>query len=288
MDAAELRQILADDAEEKGAVAPATTAYVGRQVTLLRHDISRWWHQRNPILRLLYLVGWFSVLIGSAASLGWSWKTIGAVIGIVVVKSRFLLRDLDPRHMQMLHRNYLTRKWAFHKLLHTSQLWLEKPPADRETLAFQKDALELIQLYVRDHRTDLEGKQIFVNLLVRDGDGVCVIARSHTKRHTPTRYTKEECMLAWEALETGQMQVTGDLEQRFPNAKRDRTYNSILVLPVRLDDRVIGAISIDSELKHHFDRYSEELEGYLAPYVQLLAPTLRTQHARRVLEAGDQ
>jgi hypothetical protein len=188
--------------------------------------------------------------------------------------------------MKLLRSNYDERKLAFQKLIHTMQQWFVEPPTTREVARFQQDALQLIALYVRDHRYDLKRKQIFVNLMVQRGEQVVVIRRADPEtRPVPQAYASHECTLVWEAIRGRRAQVTGDVYEQFPGTRPNKPYNSIIVLPVFLGARVVGAVSIDSEAKYHFDRYFEELQTALAPYVQLLATTLSEDHDTGVPEA---
>jgi signal transduction protein with GAF and PtsI domain len=59
-----------------------------------------------------------------------------------------------------------------------------------------------------------------------------------------------------------------------PKTKQGKPYKSILALPIIFEKRVLGAVSIDSKESYHFEGHVDDLEVQLAPYVQLLAPTL--------------
>jgi len=100
------------------------------------------------------------------------------------------------------------------------------------------------------------------------------ILRFH-HRNPDARYPKED-MLATSAIEHGEVTWIGDLAKHFPSAAGKR-YKSILVLPIIGAHAVLGAVSIDSTRKHHFDLEHKELERYLAPYVCLLAWTLEAK-----------
>jgi hypothetical protein len=85
-------------------------------------------------------------------------------------------------------------------------------------------------------------------------------SRSEDLREPPHR-----ARLAARAFATGVAQVTGDLYVDEGTTDPGKTYNSVLALSVKLGSKVLGVVSIDSELKHHFGSY------YLVPYVQLVA-----------------
>lgn len=254
--------------------APVTASYLQRQLNIWRHELSRWWNHRNPLVRLLYGVGWLSVLFGAMAKSGLGiFGYIGAGI-VLLIKVWNALKEFDPKHLPMLKRTGAERQLLLEKLLHTTQTWLNEPPNQREIEIFQQEALYLIASYVRDHRSDFQRRKIFVNLLVRDKDGLLVIARSDVKRPIPQRYKPDECFLMWTAINEGVTQFTGDLYTDCPKTPKGKPYNSVLAIPIKLDKRVVGGVSVDSAAKYHFDRYVDELQTELAPYVQLLAVTL--------------
>ena len=126
-------------------------------------------------------------------------------------------------------------------------------------------------MFVRNHRDDASGTEIFVNLLVIEGDGVVVVARNHEHRVPLARYPKKD-MIAARAIEQGQVAFSGNVEKEW--GVTGKPYKSVLVLPVRSETAVLGAVSIDSSRGHHFDIEHRELERYLAPYVALLVWTL--------------
>jgi hypothetical protein len=164
-------------------------------------------------------------------------------------------------------------------LIATLQQWQTEPPSSEDQLrAFQLDVLRLVASLIRDHRSDLGGRKVFVNLIVRTGDGVEVVARATDNRTVPKRYSKEECSIAWKALETGLPQMAGDLYVDAPRSPPGKSYKSVLALPVKLRDRVLAVVSIDSELRHHFSGHFDTLLTLLAPYVQLVASGIAVDH----------
>jgi hypothetical protein len=254
--------------------APATASYLQRQINIWRHELARWWNHRNPLIRLIYGVGWMSVLIGAAAKSGLSVFGYVSAGVVLLIKVWNAFKEFDPKHLPLLKRTGAERQLLLEKLLHTTQIWLAETPKTREVVDFQEDALHLVASYVRDHRSDLNRKKIFVNLLVREGDELVVIARSDPQRPIPQRYKAEECQLMWNAITTGVTQFTGDLYADCPKTPKGKPYRSVLAIPIKLDKRVVGGVSVDSAAKYHFDRYVDELQTELAPYVQLLAVTL--------------
>ena len=84
----------------------------------------------------------------------------------------------------------------------------------------------------------------------------------------------DECQIMWTAITEGVTHYTGDLYADCPKTPKGKAYSSVLAIPIKLDKRVVGGVSVDSAAKYHFDRYVDELQTELAPYVQLLAVTL--------------
>jgi|JI10StandDraft_1071094.scaffolds.fasta_scaffold28831_4 hypothetical protein len=286
---AELTLIL--DGSSDASVAPATRIVLGRRLNILRHDARRLWVHRPFLHRAAYAGLWLNLLVGAVLKGGLTVVTVLSALGIVTMKGWAAIKELDPKHMRLLKYHYDERKLMLQKLLHTQQRWFASAPTAREVETFFDEALALISLYVRDHRGDLkDSKKIFANLLVRDGDEVVVVRRSGSDRPFPLRYGRESCGLAWEALRSGAAQVTGDVFVDFPNTPKTKKYRSVLVLPVKLQGAVLGAVSIDSELPYHFDSDFHNLQAHLAPYVQLLALALSYAHATtlasRALPAG--
>jgi hypothetical protein len=259
---------------EESNIAPATSSYLTRQFNIWRHELARWWNHRNPIVRLIYGVSWLSVLVGAAAKSGLSFFGYAMAGLILLIKVWNAIKEFDPKHLPMLKRTRTERQLLLEKLIHSVHLWVSKAPAKREIEVFQQDTLHLIASYVRDHRSDLKGKKIFVNLLIRDGEELVVVARSDLKRPIPQRYKADECLVMWTAIETGVTQFTGDVYIDSPATPAGKPYNSVLAMPIKLDKKVVGGVSVDSAAKYHFDRYVDELQTELAPYVQLLAVTL--------------
>lgn len=257
-------------------VAPTMHTYVKRQLNIWRHEVTRWWNHRNPIARLLYGLGWLFVLVGAAVQSGLSVAGYTAAAVVLGIKLWNSIHELDPKHLPELRRGRTERQLLLEKLVHTTILWSQRGerPSAEALRAFQEDALELIASYVRDHRSDLKGRKIFVNLLVRRDQELEVIARSDNRRPVPQRYQPEECQVMWEALRQGVTLCSGDIYADCPKTPKGKPYNSILAIPIKLDTRVVGGVSVDSAAKFHFDRYVDELQVELAPYVQLLAVTL--------------
>ncbi len=254
-----------------------------RRARILGYEIERLWKQQNSVINLLYAGAWVYLLAVPVAKVGLTLGSIISVIYIVSVKGSSFFTELRPKHMKKLAQTYDERKLRFAKLIETTQLWHTTPPTNRERFEFQHDALQLILMYVRDHRYDGR-KKIFVNLMIAHDHKVWVINRADlTSRQVPKEYTPDQCALAWEAIKTGQAQITGDVYEDFPASVPGKKYVSVLALPIRIGTRVVGAVSIDSEGKHHFDGYFEELQTGLAPYVQLLALAMFEDHADNAL-----
>lgn len=176
--------------------------------------------------------------------------------------------------MQVVVREYRTRKVRLKTLVETLAQ-RASPPKREDADRFNGEVLSLIASFVRGHRGDLQETKIFVNLLVEDGDQLVVIARNQAHRVPGARYDKGR-MLAWASLRSGNALAVGDMNAHPELAVggKPKPYRSILVLPIRATDRMLGVVSIDSSLPHHFDLEWEDLERYLQPYLSLLTWTL--------------
>lgn len=223
--------------------------------------------------------------------------TILAPVAVLGVKGGFLYtcvilaargikawNHASPAHMQLLRRNYGERKLKLYTLLQDMQrpVVLDVPGIER----FQREALELIANYVRDHRADHKRTQIYVNLLVEDGDDLVVLRRDVPHRARSARYPKGG-MLAWKVLQEGDAATTGDVYSDFPDTPAKKPYRSILALPVVLEaERItVGVVSIDSSRPYHFESDFLNLVKGLMPYVALLAWTLRPSIVHRMISA---
>jgi transcriptional regulator with GAF, ATPase, and Fis domain len=168
---------------------------------------------------------------------------------------------------------YLARKLGLTKViqaLHRREEIAKNPDSVRE---YQREVLWLIASYVRGYRFDKKGRIIFANLLVPDGDHLVVVARDREHRKPTARYPRDG-MIVDEVFQTGDATITGDLYIDYPATDRGKKYHSILVLPVRYNDRVLAAVSIDSSRKHDFDVGFRDLVECLQPYVALLGWTV--------------
>jgi hypothetical protein len=246
----------------------------------LRRQVMIFWH---GLVAWALAPGWFTKLVLTALSvwlLAWPFLKSGGLekpiqylalwIAVAIWKA---YRELSPKNMQLLQRNYVARKLMLYQLIRD----MERGPsmtAD-EIARFQREALHLIATYVRDHRLDTKGMQVFANLLVDDGaEHLRVVARDRLHREGSVRL-KKEGSLAWAALVTGEPKLTGDVQADYPGTAEGKPYRSILVIPVRRGGDTLGVVSIDSSRKYHFDREMKNLVEYLAPYVALLAWTIR-------------
>ena len=198
------------------------------------------------------------------------------VVTILFVMGKAVVFSAD-RTMKVVRAKYLERKALLYRLIKDVQR--SPDMTDAELLRFQQETLGLIASYVRSHRGDLSETQIYVNLLIEDGDELVVIARNSEHRRPGARYPKR-LMAATEAFESGDHVVVGDVHREYGDTEKG--YRSILVLPVRGPSSIVAAVSIDSSKAHHFDLESSDLERYLAPYIALLEwSLLRCQPSTR-------
>jgi len=188
---------------------------------------------------------------------------------VLVVFGR-AVRYSGPLTLPQVEFEYLSRKSRLYKLLKIMQ---RRQSLTRPEIAeYQKEALCLIVSFVRGHRADPSGTEIFANLLVEDGDDLVVVARNQDHRNPGARYPKDG-MVAWGAISSGNAVCMGDIKKCIPYQASTKPYRSIMAIPVMGEDRILGVVSIDSTRStrpHHFDAEINDLERYLAPYVCLL------------------
>lgn len=218
----------------------------------------RWWWRTGVYLGALLCLGIPAYNKSVRWGLAHSLVTIFFVLGKAVAFS-------SDRTMKIVQENYLERKVLLYRLIKDLQRHPTMTPSQIET--FQRETLELIASYVRSHRADLAATQIYVNLLVEDGDHLVVIARDSNHRHPRARYPRA-VMAAARVFDTGDHFLVNDVHREYGDV--EKPYRSILLLPVRGPDSVLAVVSIDSAKPHHFDLEAADLERYLAPYIALL------------------
>lgn len=196
------------------------------------------------------------------------------VVSWVAFKALRIWRDNSPRNVELVKDGYRRRKLLLYSLIHKREQINAQAPANIAN--FRQEALTLIAEHVRHSRGDRKGVEIFANLLIADGNEMVVVARDrlHMNRTTPARSLKS-CSLAWKALSSGVEQVTGDVYADYPETMPGKPYRSILVIPVKWRETLVGVVSVDSSRRYHFDGTFRELVRSLLPYVALLGWTLQ-------------
>jgi len=184
-----------------------------------------------------------------------------------------------PEGMTYVSRHYLERKYLLSAKIDAMGRMASMAAA--EVQRYREEVLQIIAQYVRDHRGDFAGRSIFANLLVVDGEDIVVLARDREHRQPAVRCRRSE-MVATEVFLTGEIQVIGDLVTQIPNAPK-KPYSSFMVMPIRLGKAIVGALSIDSAERYHFDFQADELAVSLLPYISLLAWTLTPARAKEAL-----
>lgn len=224
----------------------------------------KWWWQTAILLGFWVAVGWpiYQTSVARGA--------LHTLLAILLAVGR-AKRYSAPVNMQVVHHDYLARKALLLRLV--KEMQRGQTMTAFEVSRFQQETLQLIASYVRGHRSDTKRNEIFVNLLVEDGNSLKVVARDLDHRLPGALYPKEN-MVAWRAIQTGIVQLTGDVQTEYPNTASAKKYKSILALPVCADVGVLGCVSIDSIRPCHFDLEWSELERNVSPYVALLEWTL--------------
>jgi hypothetical protein len=254
---------------------------VGTMAKARWHAVVYWHRLRAQSRSWLWWVR-NAVALGFWVALGWpvyqksiTYGVVHTLFALAVLGGR-AVRFASPVNMQLVKGEYLSRKNMLYRLL--KEMQYRDLKTSEEIWRFQHEALQLIVSYVRSHRADAGGTEIFANLLIESGDELVVLARDKDHRLPGARYPKEG-MLAWQAIRFGEVAYTGDVVRDLGQSWAGKPYRSIMVLPIRDDERILGAVSIDSARRHHFDLEWSDLERYLAPYVCLLGWTLKAEGA---------
>ena len=68
--------------------------------------------------------------------------------------------------------------------------------------------------------------------------------------------------------------MSGDVYADYPETMPGKPYLSILAIPLKYRDNLVGVVCVDSSRRYHFDGTFRELTSSLAPYVALLGWTI--------------
>ncbi len=193
----------------------------------------------------------------------------------VLMKVGMARRMAWSAEMKLVPRFYMERKLMMYRLILESRRASTMGP--HEIARYQRDTLALIANYVRSHREDPDGTTIFVNLVVADGDAVRVVARSDDHRMPSATYSRATSLVG-QVIDTGEVGYTGNIAADWEVT--GKPYKSVLVLPVRDQSAILGAVAIDSSKAYHFDIEHNELDRALQPYIALLVWTLEQNRTR--------
>jgi hypothetical protein len=159
-----------------------------------------------------------------------------------------------------------------------------------DTLGERFQPISMTDLEVRDLRQQMllaisssvasslgmEPNGFTASLLVESGSNpqkaLTVIARSTNERPIDISYPKEG-MLAWEAIERKQVQVTGDVSKEYEGFA-SRPYKSVISFPMIVKERAIAALNIDHAFRFLFDERGLLFQTNLRPYLRLIALSL--------------
>lgn len=244
-----------------------------RWLTVTTHQIACEMRSKDLWVRFGLVIVQVAPLIVIAAKAGAETGILafGAFIAVWFFR---MWRDGQSPNLKSFERNAAERAAILYRVVSDLQRRDELGP--EQVADYQRDVLRYIAQYVRDHRRDSATPTIFANLLVEEGDELTVVARDRDHRKPNARYPKTGALVA-EAISTGEVRLTGDIRDDFPAMAVGKPYLSILVIPVFFRRRVVGAVSIDSSRKYHFDLVSQEIVDHLAPYVSMLGWTIASK-----------
>jgi hypothetical protein len=182
------------------------------------------------------------------------------------------------------------RKSALAGIIKTINIKLEDPatklPPD-EIKRILTELLDLMVLHIRDYRGSHSDKNrdVFASLLIEDGNDLVIVARdslAHSteyERPIPVRYPKAS-MLCGRAMVAQKVLSVGRLIDEYPEAPKNKPYQSILAIPLfNTKDQIYGAVSIDCSKPYYFQSFKpgvaeDAMENSLQPYLQLVTMTL--------------
>ena len=249
--------------------APKAALQARRRITVVWYQLRGELVSREFWVRLVLIVVQISSIAVPLfkAGIKTGILSLGGFVGTWFLRS---WRETRRPNLKAFERNAAERSTTLYRAVSDLQRREELTP--EEVQRYRCDVLRYIAQFVRDHRRDSGSPTIFANLLVADGDDLVVVARDREHRITMARYPKAP-MLAWEAITTGLVQLTGDVRTDYPDTARGKPYTSILTIPVFHRGRPVAAVCIDSSSRYHFDLEWRELVDHLAPYVAMLGWT---------------
>ena len=114
------------------------------------------------------------------------------------------------------------------------------------------------------------------SLLIKTPTGaeetLMVIARSSDSRDVGLLYPKEG-MLAWDAIERGQVQVTGDVTEEYEGFEA-KPYRSVISFPILVEGKAVAAVNVDHAFRFLFLERGLLFQTNLRPYLRLVALSL--------------
>jgi len=230
-----------------------------------------------------------------ASPTGFHWNTFFTVFSVITLvgmisnlfNMSITMRSLLSPGAGRIFR--LERKVATSAILKTINLRLKGEMATGvEVQKLLSSILDIIVLHVKDHRGSFrrDSPDVFANVLIDCGHQLTVVARDSLlhgndyHRPIPSTYTKSS-MVCGRAIDSRKPLSVGMLTEDYPEAPKNKPYQSILAIPlISSDDLVVyGALSIDSTRPYFFESFvpgqvENDLENSLLPYLQLITLVL--------------
>jgi hypothetical protein len=100
-----------------------------------------------------------------------------------------------------------------------------------------------------------------------------VVARSMKGRRIGVTYSFND-LVSWEAIESNGIMSVDDIRnnERWSQS-RNKSYRSVLAIPVSHEGRAYGSLSIDHEKAYAFEGYTSEIALRMQPYISLILMT---------------
>jgi hypothetical protein len=203
-------------------------------------------------------------------------KTLGMIALAILVANALIVAEVNAQSVQKVGELKNDRKIRTANIIDTLAV---KFPAVRlaqfEALALRREILLAITSSVASS-LGMDPIGFMASLVVKNPapneGGITVIARSDDSRRTPISYPKDG-MVAWDAIERRQVEVTGDVTAEFEGFA-SRAYRSVISLPIVVQGQAIGAVNVDHRLKFLFDERGLLFQTNLRPYLRLIALSL--------------
>ncbi len=203
-------------------------------------------------------------------------RSIGLLVLAVLAANTFLRLEVNAIQSQKINESKNDRKIRTAGIIDKLSLMFPKISMSQSELRqLRNEILHAITSSVASS-LGMEAGGFMGSLLIRTPSALdqtlTVIARSDPSREIGIVYPKEG-MLAWEAIERGQVQITGDVTEEFDGFD-SKPYNSVISFPIMVAGNTIAAVYVDQAFRYLFLDRGLLFQTNLRPYLRLIALSL--------------